>query len=129
MAGQIRECAPSLLIDSIQHTYLLTKVRRRHLPLVITYLLSVLVIHQTSGCLVAWEILDKRLPSCTEHSTSTAQQIRPISDGAVNQPQHFLSPGHQTSQAHADQLQHMQGRPPKDAPDNGVRLTKAGRPA
>lgn len=58
--GKADQKAYTIPTNLLQHVYL-TYVRKRHLPLVMTYLLSVLVIDQISGCLVVWEIPNKRL--------------------------------------------------------------------
>lgn len=111
MDRQLREHAPSLPTNPIQHTWS-ANVREKHLSLGVTCLLSVWVIHQISGCPVASEILDRGILSLfrTLHHNKSAQSFS-------------LSPGMSacTSICKSGQLL-------KDASDNCIRLVNTGRP-
>lgn len=120
---QLRECAPSLPINPIQHTWA-ASVRERHLPLVATCLLSVWVIHQISGCLVASEILDKGILPLfrTLHRNKSAlSQI-----GQLISPTIFSKPS--TSACTSIYKSDTTGQLPKDASDYCIRLVNNGKP-
>lgn len=100
-----------------------TNVRERHLPLVVTCLLSVWVIHQTSGCPVASEILDKGLLSLyrtLHHNKSALSQTGQLISLTI-----FPKPS--TSAWTSICKPHTTGQMLKDASDNCIRLVNTGR--
>lgn len=100
MDRQIRERAPSLPTDSIQHTYLAYQHEEKT--------------HAFSNNLPPFSFGHfPRLVACLLflYGATSTQQIRPASEVTASQPKHLLSPAHQTSQAYADHPQHMQDIP------------------
>lgn len=121
MDRQLRECASSL--STTQHTRQ-DSVREGHSPLVVTCLLSVWVFHQTSGCLVAWEILAKGLLSqhraTLHHNRSVLSQTGQLLSLTI-----FSKPS--TSACTSTCKPDTTGQLLKDASDNCISLVDTGR--